>query len=107
MSLTSSSSSFGVGFQGHTNVLDKTECEAIHNDLNVVLKEDNICVAIKESNCNCIGTSGAILALPGDKFQQIGIVSNGLYCESYKPAVYTKVSYHLEWISCVTGLKFE
>ena len=55
----------GIQYQS-VSVLEQNTCE---NELGPI-NEDNFCIA---SNCDCRGNSGSILALPEDRFQQIGI----------------------------------
>ncbi|XP_058836636.1 CLIP domain-containing serine protease B15-like [Topomyia yanbarensis] len=70
----------------------------------LVLHDGQLCAAGREPNLSdtCAGDSGAPLGygakLFGTRFVQFGIVSYGVSCGTEAPAVYTNISYHMDWI---------
>ncbi|XP_053687228.1 brachyurin-like [Sabethes cyaneus] len=84
--------------------------EACKQEFKDILRETHVCVSGSHGRNACQGDSGGPLtAQLNGKVTLVGIVSFGSTegCEKGLPAVYTRVSSYLDWISEHTNIKIE
>lgn len=70
------------------------------------IQPSNICIGTTGGHSTCTGDSGGPLVLDNEEKTQIGVTSFGsaVGCQKGFPAVFTRVSHHLEWIAEKTGI---
>nr|AYV99563.1 venom polypeptide [Dolopus genitalis] len=87
----------------HRKILTENYCQ-LHFPL--TFRESQICVDGSERKSACPGDSGGPLAIEENgEMVLVGLTSYGKFtCEIGSPAVYTRITTHLKWISKHTGL---
>ncbi|XP_031354816.1 phenoloxidase-activating factor 1-like [Photinus pyralis] len=79
-------------------------CKKLYTNSTKPVTSNHLCATEGDTHA-CLGDSGAPLMYRRDnRWEQIGVLSFGLWCGSEYPTVYTNVAKYLDWIKQNSGL---